>query len=245
LEGQAAGDKFGTSVALSADGTTLASGAPFANSSDGYVKVYKIQNASSKIIVSDGFDICGNLYAQYPANSIPLTAISANLATLSYVDSSLNTKASLAAPTFTGTVVSSGDLALNSKLRVSGDASFNGRVDICGNFYAKYPASSIPVSAIAASLATVAAVDTSLNLKASIAAPTFTGTVVSGGDLSLNSKLRVSGDASFNGRVDICGNFYAKYPASSIPASAIVGVSDTLSVTNINYKWLVIQRLVV
>jgi hypothetical protein len=234
LEGQAAGDKFGTSVALSADGTTLAAGAPFANSSDGFVKVYKIQNASSKIIVSNGFDICGNLYAQYPASSIPLTAISANLATLSYVDSSLNSKASLAAPTFTGTVVSSGDLALNSKLRVSGDASFNGRVDICGNFYAKYPASSIPVSAIAASLATVAAVDTSLNLKASVAAPTFTGTVVSSGDLSLNSKLRVSGDASFNGRVDICGNFYAKYPASSIPASAIVGVSDTLSVTNIN-----------
>ena len=234
LEGQAAGDKFGTSVALSADGTTLAAGAPFANSSDGFVKVYKIQNASSKIIVSNGFDICGNLYAQYPASSIPLTAISANLATLSYVDSSLNSKASLAAPTFTGTVVSSGDLALNSKLRVSGDASFNGRVDICGNFYAQYPASSIPVSAIAASLATVTYVDSSLNLKAPKAAPTFTGTVVSSGDLSLNSKLRVSGDSSFNGRVDICGNFYAKYPASSIPASAIVGVSDTLSVTNIN-----------
>jgi len=36
-------------------------------------------------------------------------------------------------------------------------------------------------------------------------------------------KLSVVGDASFNGRVDICGNFYAQYPAASIPSSAIIG----------------------
>jgi hypothetical protein len=36
-------------------------------------------------------------------------------------------------------------------------------------------------------------------------------------------KFYVVGDASFNGRVDICGNFYAQYPAASIPSSAISG----------------------
>ena len=44
-----------------------------------------------------------------------------------------------------------------------------------------------------------------------------------GGDVSFNSKLYVDGDVLFNSRVDICGNFYAQYPADSIPASAIFG----------------------
>jgi hypothetical protein len=47
-----------------------------------------------------------------------------------------------------GNLLVSSDVSLNSKLRVTGDTSFNGRVDICGNFYAQYPASSIPSSAI-------------------------------------------------------------------------------------------------
>ena len=44
-------------------------------------------------------------------------------------------------------------------------------------------------------------------------------------DISLNGKLSVSGDVSFNssGRVDVCGNFYAQYPDDSIPSSAIIG----------------------
>jgi hypothetical protein len=98
IEGQAAGDQFGYSVALSSDGTILSGGSPYNNSSTGNVKVYKIQTASSKVIVSDGVDICGNLYAntlqlsssatfngrvdicgnfyaQYPPNSIPASAI--------------------------------------------------------------------------------------------------------------------------------------------------------------------------
>ena len=83
---------------LSSDGTILSGGSPYNNSSTGNVKVYKIQTASSKVIVSDGVDICGNLYAntlqlsssatfngrvdicgnfyaQYPPNSIPASAI--------------------------------------------------------------------------------------------------------------------------------------------------------------------------
>jgi hypothetical protein len=98
IEGQAAQDQFGYSISLSADGTILSVGAPYNNSNVGYVKVYKVQTPSSKIIVSDGLDICGNLYAkqlqlsssatfngrvdicgnfyaQYPPNSIPASAI--------------------------------------------------------------------------------------------------------------------------------------------------------------------------
>ena len=69
------------------------------------------------------------------------------------------------------------DVSLNSKLAVSNDASFNGRVDICGNFYAQYPAASIPVSAVNGLSSAFSQIDASLNLKANIASPTFTGTV--------------------------------------------------------------------
>jgi cytoskeletal protein CcmA (bactofilin family) len=42
-------------------------------------------------------------------------------------------------------------------------------------------------------------------------------------DVSLNSKLFVRGNTTMNGRVDVCGNFYAQYPNTSIPKSAING----------------------
>ncbi len=81
-------------------------------------------------------------------------------------NASLNSKLSVA-----------NDVSLNSKLAVSNDASFNGRVDICGNFYAQYPAASIPVSAVNSLSSAFSQIDASLNLKANIASPTFTGTV--------------------------------------------------------------------
>jgi hypothetical protein len=43
-------------------------------------------------------------------------------------------------------------------------------------------------------------------------------------DLSLNGSISVDGDASFNNRVDVCGNFYAQYPIATIPPTAIQGV---------------------
>jgi hypothetical protein len=54
----------------------------------------------------------------------------------------------------------------------------------------------------------------------------ISGTAIISGDVYLNSKLYVKSDASFIGRVDVCGNFYAKYPQSSIPASAINLAAD-------------------
>ena len=101
---------------------------------------------------------------------------------------------------------------IESKFSISGDASFNGRVDICGNLYAQYPDNSIPVSAIDGTVGVDTDSDLSLNAKLSI-----------GNDASFNANVSVLGDSSFNGRVDICGNFYAQYPDNSIPASAIIG----------------------
>jgi cytoskeletal protein CcmA (bactofilin family) len=41
--------------------------------------------------------------------------------------------------------------------------------------------------------------------------------------IDVSGNMRVRGDASFNNRVDICGNLYAQYPDTSIPKSAISG----------------------
>jgi hypothetical protein len=91
--------------------------------------------------------------------------------------------------------------SLNNKLYVKNDASFNGRVDICGNLYAKYPNTSIPVSAIIDGV-TLYYVNNSLTS----VSPTFTGTITAtdlslSGNVNVNSKLTVNSDALFNGRL--------------------------------------------
>jgi len=109
------------------------------------------------------------------------------------ITNSIASKAPLSGPIFTGTVVT-------DNITISGDASLNGRVDVCGNFYAQYPVGSIPISALLGEVG----IDTE-------------------SDLSLNAGFSVAGDASFNGEVDICGNFRAQYPDQSIPRNALVG----------------------
>lgn len=130
------------------------------NKSQNLVKIYNELDVSSNIVgltdlsinrnasiggnttVRGRLDVCGNLYANYPNNSIPVSAITDGV-TLSYVDTSLNSKANNSSPTFTGIVTVNA-----SKVSINSDASFSGRVDVCGNFYAKYPQSSIPSGAI-------------------------------------------------------------------------------------------------
>ena len=110
------------------------------------------------------------------------------------------------------------DISLNGNLSVSGDVSFNstGRVDICGNLYAQYPDNSIPIAAINGIQSQGqfdANSDLSLNAK-----------LLVGQDVSFNSNLYVEGTSLFNQRVDVCGNFYAQYPNNSIPIQAIDGI---------------------
>jgi hypothetical protein len=82
-----------------------------------------------------------------------------------------------------GKLVVSADVSLNSKLYVKGDASFNGRVDICGNFYAQYPALSIPLSAISGGGAAPDYTTTMLVVS--------NGIRIGGGDLSMNQNSTI------------------------------------------------------
>jgi hypothetical protein len=46
----------------------------------------------------------------------------------------------------------------------------------------------------------------------------------------IQNSMIIHSDTSFNGSVDICGNFYAQYPDNSIPPSAIIGgIGGTLT----------------
>jgi hypothetical protein len=93
--------------------------------------------------------------------------------------SALALKAPLAAPSFTGLVVSAGDVSMNTNLSVARDSSFNANLYVGG---------SIVNTGITNALA----------LKANVAAPSFTGLVVSAGDVSMNTNLSVARDSSFN-----------------------------------------------
>jgi len=92
-------------------------------------------------------DICGNLYANYPANSIPSSAVvGGGINPIFMTDVSVNAMLSVAgATTLKSTLVVSGKTALTNN--VSFDISYS-RIDICGNLYANYQANSIPSAAI-------------------------------------------------------------------------------------------------
>jgi hypothetical protein len=117
------------------------------------------------------------------------------------------------------TFIAGGDVSMNTKLSVGGDVSLNGNVEIAAGktFNTGNGASSLGGSLTVAGI-------TTLNETVEIAT---NKTFIAGGDVSMNTKLSVGGDVSFNGtRIDICGNLYAQYPDSSIPADAISGLGD-------------------
>lgn len=88
-------------------------------------------------------------YAQYPDNSIPVSALNGNVGVDTESDLSLNANLFIGQDaSFNSNIAILGESSFNSRIDVSGDASFNSRVDICGNFYAQYPPNSIPASAI-------------------------------------------------------------------------------------------------
>jgi len=93
-------------------------------------------------------DICGNLYANYPNNSIPISAIT----NLEY---NLNTKSNIISPEFTGIPLSPTAASGTNTNQIATTAfvadAVSGKADITN-------------------------VDVSLNLKADLASPTFTGT---------------------------------------------------------------------
>jgi hypothetical protein len=245
IDGEAAGDQSGYLVSLSKDGTMLAVGANMndgANGVDsGHVRVYKIRSAipaSTKLNIGNNVDICGNFYAQYPAASIPASAINGISsaiqtaidlkATKTIVDASFTSinsaialRADLASPALTGvpTAPTATSGTNNTQLATTAfvTTAVSTKADLASPALTGVPtAPTATAGTNTTQLATSAFVTTAVSTKADLASPTFTGNVVA-------SKMRVTSDASFNGRVDICGNFYAQYPASSIPSSAIIG----------------------
>ena len=202
-------------------------------------------------------DICGNLYAQYPAGTIPLSAVIMG-GSIFQSDVSLNSTLNVAGATTMSSIIATGTAAVGGTLVVvgattlstlntssnavvggtlvvsgktmgSGDISFNGsRIDICGNLYANYPENSIPVAAIITDNSSIFNTDVSMNARLNIVGATTLSSLVASG------KTRFSSDVSMNGsRIDICGNLYANYQANSIPQSAIIGGVGTVFTTDV------------
>jgi hypothetical protein len=119
-----------------------------------------------------------------------------------------------------------GDIDAGGNLSVSGDASLNGRVDICGNFYAQYPASSIPFnSIIGLSSGVDPDVDLSLNAGLSVGSDvSFNSGLTVGSDVSFNSGLTVGSDVSFNSGLTLEGNAILN---SGLSVSGNVGIGTT------------------
>ena len=103
------------------------------------------------------------------------------------LSSALGLKAPLASPSFTGAVVSAGDVSLNTRLSVALDSSFNANLFVGGSIVNT-------------------GLSSALGLKAPLASPSFTGVVISAGDVSLNAGLSIALDSSFNSKLFISGN---------------------------------------
>ena len=171
------------------------------------------------------------------------SAASANYLTIASASGSYLTTASagtiyapLSAPSFTGKLVSVGDVSINSRLFVGQDLSVNGNLIVNGNIIAQTVTNLKFINTTTTNYQLIVSEDISLN-----------GRLFVSGDASLNSRLFVSQDVSMggrlfvsgtgrsiintdvslNGNVTISGNFYANYAASSIPPSAISGGVQT------------------
>jgi len=73
-------------------------------------------------VAGSRIDICGNLFAQYPANSIPPSAINGGVGSSNFTtDVSMNAKLYVI-----------GDVSMNAKLSIGGDVSMNSGLYIGG-----------------------------------------------------------------------------------------------------------------
>ena len=76
IDGEAAGDEFGTSVSISADGTTFVAGAPYNDGNgdkSGHVRVYKY-NSTVNTYVQVGLDIDGGAVGDFFGWSVSISA---------------------------------------------------------------------------------------------------------------------------------------------------------------------------
>jgi hypothetical protein len=148
-----------------------------------------------------------------------------------YIDASLNLKLPVSNPIVNGLlIVNNGDVSLNQDLNVGGNTVLDGDLSIHGNLSVFQTENNTVINTTVNNYDLVVSEDLSLNGELSVKDnASFNNNIFISNDLSVgnhasfNSNIVVLGDSSFNGRVDICGNFYAQYPPNSIPASAIIG----------------------
>jgi len=183
-------------------------------------KLYTIGDISfgRRIFVNGDISMSGRLFVQ--ANTIPMNSI---IGLNQFSGVSLNVYENIGAQTFSGYIIQTTDLSINSNLYVNGrgtsvintDVSMNNRLFVGGDvsFGGRLflGPNTIPASAIIGGVAT----------------GNTTATSFSGRDLSLNGRLVVLGDASFGGRLFI--------PPNSIPIDAIQRFNNITSSATVNF----------
>jgi GMP reductase len=170
---------------------------------------------------------------------------------------SLAAKAPLAAPSFTGTVVSAGDVSLNSRLFVNGfttfnndlslnmeifvgsDASLNSKLFVRGDVSLNSRLSVLSDVSFTSNLFVGGSIvntglTNSLAAKANLAAPSFTGLVISAGDVSMNSRLSVLSDVSFSSKLFVGSGISSQsLEPLSLTTNLNIGANQTHGTLNI------------
>lgn len=167
-------------------------------------------------------DICGNFYAKYPDSTIPPSAIIGGVSTNNFGSNvTFLQDISVSGLTSTNTLnVGIGGITSKSHLTIvnNGISTSNGEITMLnGNLV-------MTNGNIAISNGNIT---TNNYMKPNYLLTTYDTTT---NRLFVNSTSQFTGktvllnDVSMNGtRIDICGNFYAKYPNDTIPATAIIG----------------------
>jgi len=154
-------------------------------------------------------DICGNLYAQYPNNSIPQAAIIGGVGSNIFTaDVSMNQK-----------LIVGGDVSMNTKLSVVGDVSMNQKLSVggavtVGSLYSNGAVTSSTLYAngaitTASSVYATGEIRTPSSLYAgglTAAGASTMGSIYTTGAVSINTALMVGNDASMNAKLSIGGD---------------------------------------
>ena len=211
--GNVAIGKSTPTATLDVSGNTILSGAVHITATD--LSENQLQ-VDMKTIFNGNVDICGNLYANFPNESIPTSAIVGGGINGFYL---VNDTDYITYDTDDFALIKDDlnitgefDVTVTGNMVVTGDSLMNGNVGI---------GKSTPTVTLDVSGNTL-----------------LSGAVhITSTDLSVN-QLQVDLKTIFNGNVDICGNLNAIFPDNSIPPTAIVGgiggiyiVNDTDRVT--------------
>ena len=164
---------------------------------------------------------------------------------LGTLDTSVNLLAPKSSPAFTGVIQSAGDVSMNSRLFLGGDASFGGNVyvnndmTIYGRLKVQQYTSAAIINTTTTNYQFIVAEDMSLNGRLYITGDaSVNGKLFASGDVSMNKRLFVGGDASFGGNMlvngDVSFNGRLYFPANSISASAVSGAGSSAFTTTIS-----------